>query len=148
MHNARMIFCARAIRWCSRGVGLALALVCGPAAADELRVQCDLTYAGATQTVVARPVADPYTVPSVDVRGRFRFKPVVVGSPGQIERVNLYVYLQTPAQPVLVQQAKYLPPFDGPPDGRPLRLTGEQRVYAGSLERELIYNCQLLRGAP
>ena len=148
MHNARMIFCARAIRWCSLGVGLALALVCGPAAADALRVQCDLTYAGATQTVVARPVADPYTVPSVDVRGRFRFKPVVVGSPGQIERVNLYVYLQTPTQPVLVQQAKYLPPFDGPPDGRPLRLTGEQRVYAGPLERELIYNCQLLRGAP
>ena len=148
MHNARMNFCARAIQRVSLGLGLAAVLACGPAAADELRVQCDLTYAGATQTVVARPVADPYTVPSVDVRGRFRFKPVVVGSPGQIERVNLYVYLQTPAQPVLVQQAKYLPPFDGPPDGRPLRLTGEQRVYAGPLERELIYNCQLLRGAP
>ena len=148
VHNARMNFCARAIHGVSRGLGLVAVLACGPAAADELRVQCDLTYAGATQTVVARPVADPYTVPSVDVRGRFRFKPVVVGSPGQIERVNLYVYLQTPAQPVLVQQAKYLPPFDGPPDGRPLRLTGEQRVYAGPLERELIYNCQLLRGAP
>ena len=148
MHNARMNFCARAIRWVGLGLTLAAALACGPAAADELRLQCALTYAGASQTVVARPVVDPYTVPSVDVRGRFRFKPVVVGSPGQIERVNLYVYLQTPAQPVLVQQAKYLPPFDGPPDGRPLRLTGEQRVYAGPLERELIYNCQLLRGAP
>ena len=148
VHNARMKFCARAIHWCSLGLGLVVALAGGPAAAEELRVQCDLTYAGTTQTVVARPVADPYTVPAVDVRGRFRFKPVVVGSPDQIERVNLYVYLQTPAQPVLVQQAKYLPPFDGPTGGRALRLTGEQRVYAGPLERELIYDCQLLRGAP
>lgn len=148
MHNRCMTPTARA----SSSAGLWLcclwALAPGGASAGGLHLHCNLSYAGATQTVQAWPVPDPYTVPSVDVRGRFRFKPVVVGSPGQIERVNLYVYLQTPAQPVLVQQAKYLPPFDGPPDGRPLRLTGEQRVYAGSLERELIYNCQLLRGAP
>ena len=124
------------------------ALAAGEPAADDVRLQCELTYAGATESVLARPVADPYTVPAVDVRGRFRFKPVLVGTPGRLERVNLYIYLETPAQPVLVQQAKYLPPFDWPADGRPLRLTGEQRVYAGPLERELIYNCQLLRGAP
>ena len=148
VHNARMKFSARAIRWGGLGLGLAAALAFGPVAADDLRLQCALTYAGATQTVVARPVADPYTVSALDVGGRFRFKPVVVGSPGQIERVNLYVYLQTPAQPVLVQHAKYLPPFDGLADGRALRLTGEQHVYAGPLERELIYDCQLLRGVP
>ena len=142
-----MNFCARAIRGFSLGLGLAVALA-GGAAADDLRVHCALTYAGATQTLVARPVSDPYSVPAVDVRGRFRFKPVVVGSLGQIERINLYVYLQTAAQPVLVQHAKYLPPFDGLADGRALRLTGEQRVYAGPLERELIYECQLLKGAP
>ena len=148
MHNRCMTPTARA----SSSAGLWLcclwALAPGGASAGGLHLHCNLSYAGATQTVQAWPVPDPYTVPSVDVRGRFRFKPVLVGTPERLERVNLYVYFMTDTQPVLVQQAKYLPPFDGPTGGRALRLTGEQRVYAGPLERELIYNCQLLRGAP
>jgi len=156
MHNARMTAPARAMFWASLCLGLGLcppaALAARAAAAAhtgvDLRLQCALTYAGATQTVLARPVQDPYTVPAVEVRGRFRFKPVLVGTPERLERVNLYVYLETETQPVMVQQAKYLPPFDWPAEARALRLTGEQRVYAGPLERELIYDCQLLRGAP
>ena len=132
------------------GAGLWLcglwALASGAASADDLHLHCRLSYAGATQTVQAWPVSEPYTVPAVDVRGRFRFKPVLVGTPERLERVNLYVYFMTDTQPVLVQQAKYLPPFDGPGEGGVLRLTGEQRVYAGPLEREMIYDCQLRRG--
>lgn len=124
------------------------ALASGAAASDDPRLQCTLSYAGATQTLLARPTPDPYAVPAADVRGRFRFKPVLVGTPERLERINLYVYLQTATQPVLVQHAKYLPPFDGPAEGGALRLTGEQHVYAGPLERELVYDCQLLRGAP
>ena len=116
------------------------------AAATELR--CAVTYAGATRQVVATPVPDPYVQPGVDIDGRFVFKPVLVGTPARIERVNLYVYLNTRSQPVLVQQAKYLPPFHWPADGTPLPLTGQQYLYAGPVERELMYHCTLHREAP
>jgi len=122
----------------------------GPAeaAAHPVQLRCDLTYAGATQQVVAEPVQDVYAVPSVDVRGRFRFKPVLVGAGEQIERVHLYVYMGTAQQAVMVQQASYRPPFLWPDDGAPLPLTGQQHVYAGPMERELIYSCKLHRGLP
>ena len=135
---------------CWRGVSVLVGLlVLGLAPAwAQVQLRCDVTYAGATRTLVARPVADPYGVAAEDIRGRFRFKAVVVGTPDRVEHINLYIYQSNAGQMLLVQQAKYLPPFDWPIDGRPLRLTGEQRVYAGPLERELLYDCQLLRGAP
>lgn len=124
-----------------------LVLCAGKAwAATELR--CDVSYAGGTQTVVAQPVQDPYAVPAVDVHGRFRFKAVMVGVGDRIERINLYVQQKTPTQPVILQQAKYLPPFHWPGDGPPLALTGQQRLYASPVERELIYSCALHRSRP
>jgi hypothetical protein len=106
-------------------------------------LECEVTYAGHTQTVVTRPVADPYPVPAVDIAGRFRFKPLVVGDDMRIRRVLVYVYLETEAQPVLIQQAKYLPPFPGADASGRVELTGQQYLYAGALERELIYQCHL-----
>lgn len=78
---------------------------------------------------------------SVDIAGRFRFKAVMVGQGARIEYIKLYTYLETPRQPVLIHQATYRPPFPVPSgaDG----LTGEQRVYGGPKERELIYRCTL-----
>ena len=104
-------------------------------------LRCSVTYAGATQVVEALPVSDPYRVPSVDIAGRFRFKAVMVGSDAQVDRIVLYAYLDAGAQPVLVQQAKFLPPFRA--SATPYLLTGEQRLYAGPVERELIYSCTL-----
>ena len=109
-------------------------------------LRCDVTYAGSTQTIEARPVANPYPVPSVDIGGRFRFKAVVVGDDTNVERILLYTYLDAKRQPLLVQQAKYLPPY--PVTTRPYPLTGEQHVYAGVAERELIYSCTLEGVAP
>lgn len=111
----------------------------------DARLECELTYGGDTQTLSVAPVADPYPVPPVDVAGRFRFKPVVVGQGAAVSYVSLYVYVDTERQPVLVQQATYLPPF---PVGGPLALTGRQHLYAGPLERELIYSCTLSGVAP
>lgn len=104
-------------------------------------LRCDVTYAGSTQTVEARAVADPYPVASVDIAGRFRFKAVMVGQGAQVDYIKLYTYLETARQPVLIQQATYRPPFmvTSVPDG----LTGDQRVYGGPKERELIYRCTL-----
>lgn len=145
LHNRAMarlyFFRLPLLGWCVAGLWTGQAV-----AAVELR--CAVTYAGVTRPVVATPVQDPYVQPAVDIDERFRFKPVVVGTPTRIDRVNLYVYLVTQSQPVLVQQAKYLPPFHWPADGTPLPLTGQQHLYAGPVERELIYQCVLDKGAP
>lgn len=125
-------------RWAAC-TGAAWALHGFACAAPLLR--CDVTYAGATHTVQARPVTDPYPVPSVDIGGRFRFKAVMVGDAARVERILIYAYLDTARQPVLVQQAKYLPPFQV--TDAPYPLTGEQHLYAGPVERELIYHCTL-----
>ena len=102
---------------------------------------CKVSYAGTTHTVLARPVIDPYPVPSADIGGRFLFKPVMVGTDKRIEYIKLYTYLDAGRQPVLVQLAKYLPPFAR--TGAPPSLTGDQTVYAGPVERELHYRCAL-----
>lgn len=118
-----------------------------PALAQEGRggqggplLECALTYAGATQLLQARPTTDPYGVASVDVGGRFWFKAVLVGEGNRLDYVSLYAYLDTSRQPLLIQQAKYRPPFVGP---QRHDLTGQQHLYAGALERELIYQCSL-----
>lgn len=133
-----------------------LLLACGVLAqassAAELpsapRLRCEVSYAGTTHVVEADPTDDPYGAPSVDIGGRFFFKPVVVQGPQRIERISLYAYLATARQPVLVQQATYLPPYPRRDDGRPVNLTGEQHLYAGPVERELIYQCHLGGGRP
>ena len=118
-------------------------------AAPAVQLQCQVTYAGTTHTVVADPVHDPYPVPSVDIGGRFRFKPIVVGTAQRLDRVLVYAYLMDGAQSLLIHQAKYLPPFAlSTPASSPSPLTGQQHLYAGPLERELIYSCSLHGGTP
>lgn len=104
-------------------------------------LRCQVTYAGATQTVDARPVADPYTVQSTEIGGRFLFKPVMVGNAQRIDYIKLYAYLDASRQPVLIQEAKYFPPFKR--SAKPYLLTGVQHLYGGPVERELIYSCTL-----
>ena len=108
-------------------------------------LRCHVTYAGTTHVIEAQPVADPYPVASVDIAGRFRFKAVMVGSPTRIDYISLYAYLDAKRQPVLVQEAKYLPPFKAA--AQPYLLTGEQYLFAGPVERELHYRCTL-EGVP
>ena len=104
-------------------------------------LRCDVSYAGSTSVIEASPVVDPYPVASVDIGGRFRFKAVMVGSAVQVDYIKLYAYLDASRQPLLVQQVTYLPPFQA--SASPYRLTGEQHLYAGPVERELSYNCTL-----
>jgi len=112
-----------------------------PAAWAAPLLRCLVEYAGSTHVVEAQVVSDPYPVPSVDIGGRFRFKAILVGEAARIDHIVLYAYVDTKRQPVLVQQAKYLPPFRV--TAEPYALTGEQYVYAGVVERELHYSCTL-----
>ena len=104
-------------------------------------LRCQVAYAGTTHTIDSHPVLGPYTVPSVDIGGRFLFKPVMVGTPDRIDYIKLYAYLDASRQPVLIQVAKYLLPFKV--GSRPYALTGEQYLYAGPVERELTCQCPL-----
>lgn len=122
----------------------ALGLALTSSAAPLLR--CEVAYAGSTQVIEARAVADPYRVASVDIGGRFRFKAVVVGDATQVAYIKLYAYLDAKRQPILLQQATYLPPFSAA--ASPYRLTGEQHLYGGAVERELMYSCTLQGIAP
>ncbi len=122
--------------------GLA-ALLYLPALQAAPLLHCEMTYAGSTQTLEATPVVNPYPVQSVDVGGRFRFKAVMLGHAAQVDAIKLYAYIETRRQPVLVQQATYLPPFS--PGAS---LTGKQFVYAGPVEREMQYQCTLQEVAP
>ena len=131
------------IRRCTGALVLA---ACALSAHATAVLRCDVSYAGTTHHITARPVADPYVVESVDIGGRFFFKPVVVGRGNRVDYVLLYAYLDQDPRPVMVQEAKYLPPF--PSGKKPYLLTGEQHLYAGPVERELIYRCWLSGVAP
>ena len=146
LHNRSMNGLRRRILLSSWAGALGLAGLSPLWAATQL--QCQVTYGGSTETVLATLTDDPYKVVATDIAGRFRFKPVLAASAGQLRYVGIYVYFQAERQPLLIQQAKYAPPY--PPsgaDGR-IALTGEQRLYAGTMERELIYQCTLTGVAP
>ncbi|MBB1093467.1 hypothetical protein HUU61_19530 [Rhodopseudomonas palustris] len=112
-----------------------------PSVWSEALLRCDVTYAGSTQVIETGPVADPYPVASVDIGGRFWFKAVLVGQGSRVDFVKLYAYLDTPKQPLLIQEAVFSPPFQN--GAAPYALTGKQYLYAGPVERELIYRCTL-----
>lgn len=122
------------------------ALLTGHGAQAEPLLQCSVTYAGSTHVVQATPVRDPYSVPSVDIGGRFLFKAVMVGEATRLDYIKLYAYLDARRQPVLLQQATYRAPLAS--GARPLALTGEQHLYGGPVERELIYSCSLSGDQP
>ena len=109
-------------------------------------LRCEVSYAGVVHPVVARPVSDPYPVESVAIGERFAFKAVMVGTDTKLERIVLYVYAGSPSRLVMIQEAKHLPPYRSAP--QPYSLTGVQRLYAGPMERELIYQCTLEGVAP
>lgn len=122
---------------------LPLALLSSGAAEASPLLRCEVSYAGATHILEAAPVADPYSVVAKDIAGRFSFKAVVIGDDQHVDYIKLYAYYQSPRQPVLLHEARYLPPFAA--SVSPYALTGTQFLYSYSpdLGRELQYHCTL-----
>ena len=104
-------------------------------------LRCEVTYAGTTHVIQATPTTDPYAVEPIDIAERFLFKVVLSTTGKQLDHALIYVYLQQTPRPVLLQQAKYFGPFKS--SKQAYLLTGEQHVYGGPIERELIYQCWL-----
>ena len=147
MRFARQPFKRPSIRRCAGALVLAASALGAYASAHATALlRCDVSYAGTTHRISTRAVSDPYGVASVDIGGRFFFKPVMVGRGSRVDYVLLYAYLDQEPRPVMVQEAKYLPPFGS--GKKPYLLTGEQHLYAGPVERELVYRCWLSGVAP
>ena len=125
---------------------LAVFLFAGIAAHAAPLLRCEVTYAGTTQVIETRPTADAYEVKPVDIAGRFLFKVVMSAPKGKLNYVLIYTYLQQEPRPLLLQQAKYFAPVKQ--STRPFLLTGEQHIYGGPIERELIYRCNLQGDKP
>ena len=125
---------------------LAVFLFAGVAAHAAPLLRCEVTYAGTTQVIETRPAADAYEVKPVDIAGRFLFKVVMSAPKGKLNYVLIYTYLQQEPRPLLLQQAKYFAPVKQ--STRPFLLTGEQHIYGGPIERELIYRCNLQGDKP
>jgi len=70
----------------------------------------------------------------------------MLGEGTRLDAIKLYAYYQTRRQPILIQEAKYLPPFAS--SDAPDSLTGHQYLYAGPLGRELQYGCTLSEVKP
>ncbi|MFM2427258.1 MAG: hypothetical protein RL707_1084 [Pseudomonadota bacterium] len=93
------------------------------------------------------PVSDPYTVGSVDLGGRFRFKAVVLGDDRRVDLINLYVSYQTQRQPMVLQHVKFITPaVQSTP--APDALTGRVALYSPFLGKELTYGCALHEVTP
>jgi len=88
------------------------------------------------------PVSDPYSVSSVNLADRFRFKAVVLGGEAQVDLINLYVSYQTERQPMLLQHVKFVAPV-ALAQPAPDALTGRVALYSPFLGKELQYSCAL-----
>lgn len=130
-------------RWC---VGLAwLACVFSTQAAPLLRCQFEVN--AETYQHDFAPVTNPYTVQSVDLGGRFRFKAVVLGDATQVQLIDLYASYQTSRQPMILQHAQFVAPL-AKPQPAPDALTGRVALYSPFLGKELKYACALHEVAP
>ena len=119
------------------GMGLVLCAVCSAAPLDS-RLQCKLFAGGEDHLFIFVPTSQPYKAKPIDLE-RFRFKAVLSANAEHIENIKITVSYRTEKQPLILQQATYLPPFVSHQS-----LTGRQQLYSPNLGRELIYDCTML----
>ncbi|MBS0423495.1 MAG: hypothetical protein JSR71_03500 [Proteobacteria bacterium] len=110
--------------------------------ADSAELVCQVRYASETRMLHPSATTDPYSAATVDFDNRFRFRAVVLGSPGQISHITLTVFeLANEAPPVIIHQVRYQAPFNM--NNEIPALTGWNHVYTNYLGRELRYGCAL-----
>jgi hypothetical protein len=117
------------------------ALSCPLIAAQDMTLTCHVTYAGETQEIAICPTPEPYSHEAVNIGHRFLFKAVHVNDENRSPRIGIYVYFGDKQSPRLIQHIQIRPPYPKLQNGDSVDLIGEQHLYAGALERELIYRC-------
>jgi len=126
----------------------AKALPCPTTSTDDIQLTCHVSYAGATQKISICPTHEPYSHESISIGNRFRFKAIHVKNEKLSPRIGIYVYVEDKQQPLLIQHVQIRAPVPEPQNGDLIDLIGEQRLYAGPLERELIYRCVAGKNVP
>ena len=115
-------------------------------AAAAPRLYCHIEQGETSQDLQFGAVSSPYTVPSIAINDRFRFKAVMVGDGQQVEYIKLYTYYQAKRQAVLLHQAKYMAP-QVQAGADPTGLTGVVYLYSPLLGHEFRYSCALREDA-
>jgi len=105
-------------------------------------LRCQIDQGGEHFAFDFAPVSDPYSVPSIDINERFRFKALVVGDDKTVQYIKIYVYYETRRQAMILQELKYLQ-AKAQKNPLPDALTGVQTLYSPDLGREMKYQCAL-----
>lgn len=110
-------------------------------------LRCQIEVNGEVATHEFAPSDNPYTVQSIAIGERFRFKAVVLGEGDQVAVINLYAHYQTSRQPMLMQHSKFVRP-KALANPAPDALTGRVALYSPVLGKELAYQCALHQVTP
>ncbi len=130
----------------ARGL-LVLALCCAAAAARSAApdVVCEIRYASDSRLIRQSVTTDPYAAKPESIGERFALKAAVLSSTdqtGDIGSITLTVLdLSVEGAPVVIHQARHLPPFNMNPELP--ALTGWVSVYSSVYGREFRYGCAL-----
>jgi hypothetical protein len=107
-------------------------------------VVCTCNYGGEVKRLVFPATREPYAVKSADIPERFRFKAVYLREPWSAASISIYAYHHSERGDVLLQEAKYAPPFSASTSDGRFGFTGRQLLYAPD-EHEFEYWCELSR---
>ena len=110
-------------------------------------LRCHFEVNAELSTQEFKPVSNPYTVPSVDLSERFRFKAVVLGDAQRVSLINLYVSHLAERQPMVMQHLKFVSPI-AQTQPEPNALTGRVALYSPYQGKELVYGCALHEVTP
>lgn len=120
---------------------LSLLLSATPLLAAE-QVACHVNYGGETQTIVAMPSSQPYTIPPKAIGSLFLFRVVFEALPSAPAAIKIYSYVDRNEGVALIHQASYAYPAATRSQGQ-FGFTGQQRVYEPLRDGELQYWCDM-----
>ncbi|MBC3882316.1 hypothetical protein H8K35_13055 [Undibacterium sp. LX40W] len=104
-------------------------------------LRCFVSYADKTEIIETIAHERGYEVKPTDIGGRFTFKAVMIGTSTKINHISLYAYFQATPKDLPIHEAIYRGPFA--PSQIPVLITPYNHLYAGEVERELKYHCEL-----
>lgn len=116
-----------------------------PCAAWADEVACHYEYGGEPQVLVAKPVASPYTVPTVEVGSHLKFRVVFQTEPRDLASIKVYAYAaEKDGGATLVHQATWPYPLPKTTGAKPrYGFTGLHSAFEPALGAELQYWCEL-----
>lgn len=112
-----------------------------PSSPSVAHLRCFVSYADKTEVINTFPTSSSYDIKPVDIGGRFAFKAVMIGRFTHIDHIALYAYFQANPKDLPIHEAVYRGPFKL--ETRPTLITPYNHLYAGEVERELKYHCEL-----